>query len=86
MTTNHTNENARRTAFDDAAEAVREAFAALPLDKKISTLIRVELDMLGDVADSVVSAASRAVDELGRAINNPRRSPAGSPDPTERGL
>lgn len=47
-----------------AAEDVRKAFAALSVDEKISTLIRVELDMLGDLVDAVVSGASRMVDEV----------------------
>jgi len=38
------------------ADNVRQAFAGLPLDQKISTLIQVELDMLGDAVNSVVSA------------------------------
>ena len=47
-----------------AADNVRKAFAGLPLDQKISTLIQVELDMLGDAVESVVSVVSRAVDEV----------------------
>jgi hypothetical protein len=50
-----------------AADDVRQAFAGLPLDQKISTLIQVELDMLGDAVSSVVSAVSKAVDDVARA-------------------
>lgn len=53
-----------------AADNVREAFASLPLDQKISTLIQVELDMLGDAVSSVVSAVSRAVDDAARACES----------------
>ena len=67
--------------YDDAAEAVRKAFAALPLEKKVATLVRVELDMLGDVANGVASAASSAFDELSRAFNNPRSGPSANPKP-----
>lgn len=66
---------------DEAAEAVRQAFAALPLEKKVSTLVRVELDMLGEIADSVASAASSAFDEMARAFNNARREPSAEPKP-----
>jgi hypothetical protein len=49
------------------AEDVRRSFSALPFDQKISTLIRVELDMLGDAAEAVASAASKALDEVANA-------------------
>jgi hypothetical protein len=57
-----------------AADDVRQAFAGLPLDQKISTLIQVELDMLGDAVGSVVSAVSRAVDDLARACESSEQS------------
>ena len=47
-----------------AAEAVRKAFGALPFGDKLSTLVKVELDMLGDLADSMFSAAERVADEI----------------------
>ena len=50
-----------------AAEDVRKAFGALPLDQKVSTLIQVELDMLGDAVSTVVTAVSKAVDDLAKA-------------------
>ena len=54
-------EDSRRAA---AAEAVRKAFGALPFGDKLSTLVRVELDMLGDFADSMFSAAESLADEI----------------------
>lgn len=48
----------------NAADDVRQAFSGLPFEKKFSTLIRIELDMLGDAVDAVVSAASKAVDDI----------------------
>lgn len=77
MDTNQTNKGT--SAQDDAAEAVRRAFAALPLDQKLSTLVRVELDLLGDIADGVASTASKAFDEMARAFNNARTSSSGEP-------
>ena len=48
----------------NAADDVRKAFSGLPFEQKFSTLIRIELDMLGDAVDAVVSAASKAVDDI----------------------
>jgi hypothetical protein len=45
-------------------DAVRQAFGALPFEQKFSTLIQIELDILGDAVDTVVSAASQVVDEI----------------------
>lgn len=61
--TSHYNANDTGDA-DAASRSVREAFAALPFEKKISTMLRIELDMFGDAIDSVVNAASRAADEI----------------------
>ena len=47
-----------------AADGVRQAFANLQFDEKVSTLIRIELDMVGDAFDWVVSEASKAADEV----------------------
>jgi hypothetical protein len=70
-----------------AADEVRKAFAGLPLDQKVSTLIQVELDMLGDAVGSVVSAVSKAVDDVAKACEAAERSgsapqDAGSQGPT----
>jgi hypothetical protein len=68
-----------------AAEGVRQAFAGLPLDQKISTLIQVELDMLGDAVNTVVTAVSNAVDDLAKACepsDQPGSATTGSQGPT----
>ena len=54
------------------AEDVRRAFASLPFDEQVSTLIRIELDMVGEVVDTVVSAASRAANDIADAFNRAR--------------
>ena len=54
------------SAAENASDYVRKAFSALPFDQKISTLIKIELDMLGDAVDTVVAAASNVVDEFAR--------------------
>jgi hypothetical protein len=58
------NEGGESRSVRGAPDAVREAFAALPFDQKFSTLIQIELDIFGDAVDSVVSAASKAVDDI----------------------
>ena len=75
-----TNDQTRDTQSESSADntarrAVREAFAALPLDQKLIALVEVELDLLGDAAQSFVSAASKAADEVVNAFCGPE--PAG---------
>jgi len=57
-----------------AADGVRQAFANLQFDEKVSTLIRIELDLAGDAVDWVVSAASKAADEVVKACCDQRSS------------
>lgn len=56
--------NANHEARCGADEDVRQAFAALPFEQKITTLLRVELDMLGDAINTVMSVASKAADKI----------------------
>jgi hypothetical protein len=67
-------DNKEKNSHSGAAEEVRRAFAGLPFDEQVSTLIRIELDMVGEVVDTVVSAASRAADDLANAFNRARSS------------
>ncbi|MFL6213765.1 MAG: hypothetical protein ACJ74J_07695 [Blastocatellia bacterium] len=73
--------SADSTAANGAADAVRRAFAALPFEQKVATLLRVELDMVGDVVETVVNAASRAADEIADALSG-KREPATGPTGT----
>lgn len=57
------------TAETGAADQVRNEFSKLPFNKKISTLIRIELDMVGDAVEAVVSEASKAIDEITNACS-----------------
>jgi len=61
--------SAEANAASAEADAVRKAFAALSFDQKIATLLRVELDMVGDVVETVVNAAARAADEIADAFS-----------------
>jgi hypothetical protein len=66
-------------ARSGAAEEVRRAFAALSFDQQVSTLIRIELDMVGEVVDTVVSAASRAANNIADSFNRATSSTAETP-------
>ena len=68
-----------------AAEGVREAFAGLPFDQKVSTLIQVELDMLGDAVSRVVSVVSKAVDDVAKECEASEHSSSAAPDPGTQG-
>ena len=70
--------SAEKNAASDAADAVRKAFAALPFEQKVATLFRVELDMVGDVVETVVNAASRAADEIAEALSGKCQAEADS--------
>ena len=61
-----------------AADDVRQAFSALPLDQKILTLIGVELDMVGDAVEAVAAAASKALDEVANACTEHPKPASGS--------
>jgi hypothetical protein len=76
MSTNdETRSTGSESTTDNAARrAVREAFGALPLDQRLITLVEVELDLLGDAAQSVVNTVSRAADEFARAFRSAESS------------
>jgi hypothetical protein len=63
-------------ASSAAADAVRKAFAELPFEQQVCTMLRIQLDMAGDVVETVVNAASRAADEIADALSG--RGPAAS--------
>jgi hypothetical protein len=65
---------------NDAADAVRKAFAALPFEQKVCTMLRMELDMVGDVVETVVNAASRAADEIADAFSSNRPAASATTD------
>ncbi|HKA20166.1 MAG TPA: hypothetical protein VKN18_17890 [Blastocatellia bacterium] len=51
------------------ADEVRKSFAELPFEQRISTLIKVELDMVGDAVENIVNAVSSAIDDLAKACD-----------------
>jgi hypothetical protein len=67
------------------ADDVRKAFAGLPLDQKVSTLVQVELDMLGDAVSSVVSAVSTVVDDIAKACEPYEQTSSAAPDTGSQG-
>lgn len=58
------------------ADAVRKLFSKLPFDQKVSTLIHIELDLLGDAVETVASAVSKVVDEIVDVCAGDSASPA----------
>jgi hypothetical protein len=70
--------SAGANAASGAADAVRKAFAALPFEEKVATLLRVELDMVGDVVETVVNAAARAADEIADALSGRSQTEPGT--------
>ncbi|MCI0490412.1 MAG: hypothetical protein L0229_27780 [Blastocatellia bacterium] len=67
-----------------AAEEVRQAFSALPFNERLSTLVKVELDLLGDAAKTIVEAASKVADEIVEAVAGPEPSPTSKPEAGEQ--
>jgi len=67
------------SAAGNASDYVRQAFSALPWDQKFSTLIKVELDMLGDDVDAVASAASKVVDDIARSCERSEQTASATP-------
>ena len=63
---------------DKDADAVRKGFAALPFEQKIATLLRVELDMVGEAVETIVSAASRVADEIADAVSGSKAPEPGA--------
>lgn len=69
------------SAFDDTtqgttcdsgeAEEVRRVFSALPFEQRVMTLFKVELDIVADVIETVVSAISQTVDDLTQPFITP---------------
>ena len=70
MSTNDETKNSGpESATENAARrAVREAFAPLPVDQRLIALVEVELDLLGDAAQSVINTVSNAADEFARSF------------------
>ncbi len=63
-----------------AADDVRQAFARLPFEQKISTLFRIELDLIGDAVGTVASAVSKAVDDIATACEGSAQSTSATPE------
>jgi len=61
-----------------AANDVRRAFSDLPLDRKLSTLMQIEFDLLKDAVETVASSVSKVVDEVADAFTE--RPASAKPD------
>ena len=59
------------TCDSGEAEEVRRVFSALPFEQRVMTLFKVELDIVADVIETVVSAVSQTVDDLTQPFIKP---------------
>lgn len=81
---NEGNENTGWGCESDKAKEVRDAFASLPFDQKVSTLLRVEFDMVEKMANTVMSEASKALDEIADAVMGTKRESTNEPGAGEQ--
>ena len=72
-----------KTGCCGESDEVRRAFAALPFEQRLSTLLCVQADMVVDAVESVAAATSRALDDFANFFIGPDDEPvpaAPSPD------
>lgn len=86
MSTYDSDKSTSGSRSNPAAEAVREAFAALPFEQKLTTLLKIELDLVGDVAESIANAASKAFDDFARSCRTSSAQEPPQPVTTDTGL
>lgn len=67
-----------------AAEEVRQAFSALPFNERLSTLVKIEIDLLGDAAKTIVDAASKVADDIVEAVAGPHPQDSGESQTEEQ--
>ncbi len=67
-------------AAAEAAE-VRRLFAALPFSQRLSTLLRVELDMVVDVVEKAAAETSKALDEVAKVFTEATAPKPETPNP-----
>lgn len=72
------NEEANFTSSE--AQEVRRLFAALPFNQRLSTLLRVELDLVVDVVDKAAAETSRVLDEVAKVFTSPNAPKSDTPD------
>lgn len=54
---------------DKARDAFREEFSALPLEKKISYLMRMEVETLSETFEYVANSSMKVVEKVGDALS-----------------
>ena len=82
-----TNTNDRESGDSNkTANDVRRAFSELPLDRKLSTLMQIEFDLLKDAVETVASSVSKVADEVADAFTErPASAKPDAADPTPTG-
>ena len=68
----------------ETAQEVRKAFAELPFEKKLTTLFRIELDLVSDVAEGIASGVESAAKDVARwfAGDSGAKEPENQPRPS----
>ena len=79
-----TAEAERSGSSPNDGDAVRKAFSVLPLEEKISTLLRIELDLMGDAANVVFGAVSKVADEVVDAFAGSHGCESGDSEPSQQ--
>ena len=74
------NEETKSSFFSAEAEEVRRVFAALPFNQRISTLLRVELDLVADVVERAAAETSRVLDEVAKVFTGSNTPKQDTPD------
>ena len=64
-----------KSNFCGDSDEVRRAFAALPFEQRLSTLLCVQADLVVDAVENVASAASKALDDFAQAFRCPPEEP-----------
>ena len=65
-----------KTGCCGESNEVRRAFAALPFEQRLSTLLCVQADMVVDAVESIATATSRALDDFANFVTGPADEPA----------
>jgi hypothetical protein len=68
------------------AETVRKLFSALSIDERITTLFKVEVDLVADVVENVAANISKAVEDFTKACTNSVTPPETAPGSGETTL
>ena len=72
--------NEETNSASGEAQEVRRLFAALPFNQRLSTLLRVELDLVVDVVDKAAAETSKVLDEVAKVFTGSNAPKQDTPD------